>query len=111
MVAANLVSFGLYPAVVKRVSEKNPEARRFTSGGLILLDGVDRRRQLISVRGMTAVVYALKLQLGGALGWVRITFLIVVSAETYFAGLLLLSKRICLDAIGVIRDLRNEGLP
>ncbi|MFC4438921.1 MULTISPECIES: lipopolysaccharide biosynthesis protein [Natrialbaceae] len=71
---------------------------------------IDVGVQLISMLGMTAVVYALKLQLGGALGWARITILIGVGAGTYFAGLLLLSERIRLDAIGVIRDLRNEGL-
>lgn len=39
MIAANLSSFGLYPVVVKRVSEGTDEARHFTSGALILFGG------------------------------------------------------------------------
>lgn len=40
MIAANVSSFGLYPVVVKRVSEGSDEARHFTSGALILFAGV-----------------------------------------------------------------------
>lgn len=40
MIAANVFSFGLYPVVVKRVSEGGREARQFTSGALVLFAGV-----------------------------------------------------------------------
>lgn len=72
---------------------------------------IDVGIQLVSMAVMTVVVYALKLQLGGALGWTRIALLLCVGAGTYFAGLFLLSERIRVDAISVVRDLRDEGLP
>lgn len=40
MIAANVSSFGLYPVVVKRVSEGEHEARHFASGAAILFGGV-----------------------------------------------------------------------
>jgi O-antigen/teichoic acid export membrane protein len=40
MIAANVSSFGLYPVVVKRVSEGSDEARHFASGAVILFAGV-----------------------------------------------------------------------
>jgi O-antigen/teichoic acid export membrane protein len=40
MIAANVFSFGLYPVLVKRVSEGEFEARQFTTGAVILFGGV-----------------------------------------------------------------------
>lgn len=40
MIAANLFGFGLYPVVIKRVSEGTDQAKHFTSGLLLLLGGV-----------------------------------------------------------------------
>jgi len=64
--------------------------------------------QFVSMVIMTIVVYGLKLQLGGAFGLTRIVLLIGVGAVTYFAILLALNERIRIDAINVVRDLRND---
>ncbi|WP_339102612.1 oligosaccharide flippase family protein [Haloterrigena salinisoli] len=72
---------------------------------------VDVSVQIVSMLLMTAVVYALKSQLGDAHGWVRISILLGTGAGAYFTALLLLSERIRIDAVNVLRDLRNDMLP
>ncbi|USZ68043.1 oligosaccharide flippase family protein [Halorussus salilacus] len=72
---------------------------------------VDVARQVASMAVMTAVVWLLEVQLGGAAGAVRIAVLLGVGAATYFAVLLALSERIRIDVLAVLRDLRREMLP
>jgi|GEM_PF-3401850 len=64
--------------------------------------------QFVSMVVMTTIVYGLKLRLGGAFGWFRITLLIGIGSMTYFAILLALNQRIRIDAVNVIRDFCSE---
>jgi len=70
----------------------------------------DVGHQVAAMAAMTAVVYGLKLQLGGAAGAVRIAILLAVGGLTYFGVLLALSERIRIDAVAVFRDLRAQLL-
>lgn len=72
---------------------------------------VDVGRQALAMLVMTAVVFGLKFQLGGASGALRLAVLLGVGTVTYFAVLLVLSERIRIDLLGVARDLRNQMLP
>lgn len=70
----------------------------------------DVGRQTFAMLVMAGVVYGLKIHLGGASGALRLSLLLAVGGAVYFGVLLILSKRIRIDLLGVVRDLRSQML-
>ncbi|WP_135805507.1 oligosaccharide flippase family protein [Halorussus marinus] len=97
---ATVLAFGASVATMLVFLDESVPASTYTDVG----------HQVASMAVMTAVVYALKLQLGGAAGAVRIAALLAVGGLTYFGVLLGLSERIRIDAVAVLRDLRGQLL-